>query len=972
MNIEDFSVFYGAAHPGKSPFPWQVDMVSRACKGDWPSAIGLPTASGKTSVLDIAVFALAFQYDQPAWSRTAALRTALVVDRRVVVDDAWRHALEIQRALYDPKAPLAVREIARRLSVLSGNEDGSPILHVVRLRGGVDRDEHGFRSPTVPTLVLSTVDQVGSRLLFRGYGVPPRSRSIHAGLFGMDCRIFLDEAHLSAPFLDTVQTCSMLQHAATRARELPLPVQIIAMSATPRESSDVLRLSQADLDNEVLRDRLTVPKPATLEVTDNLVERAADLAVDEARAGQVVGVVVNRVAAATEIARRVSEALSGTVDVVLLTGRMRPLDRDERLGRIMPLIRNGRDRPAPKDGEDVAQPRSLRPAVVVATQTVEVGADLDFDVLITEAAPLDALRQRFGRLNRAGGAGPTPAWILARKADLGGRNAGKDPLYGDRLLRTWEWLQETAVAVDGLPQVDFGVLALSERLDQAGDLRATLESSPPDVPVMMPSHVRAWSQTHPAPVPDPVVAPYLHGPAALEAADVSVIWRADLDPYGEGEEERRRWFDLVDGAPPRASEAMPVPRKQVLRWLAGEPAGESGDVPVSGDTEETPRVLPRPVLRWGSDDKEPTTQAADIRPGDVLVVPSSYGGVDPRIGAWDPTSQAPVADLGHVGQSRVRRLHPSLLPEDGGPERREALLADYDALLDPDLDADERKAIRRRMAGRFMAQTPVKVVPYAPRAEGGSWLIAVYPKPARSKLVNPYASDDDVEDHGDGFADDDESSATGKRYSLEQHSREVHDQVDAYGVRLHLSEGLRWLVARAAWFHDIGKADPRMQHWLTEGEGQTDASGRRQLVAKSNMRREDRKRNRVARAASGYPPGARHEMMSVALLQSVDSSQLGVEDDDLLLHLVGTHHGHGRGLPPAFLESAPVDVHLEHGDLTFRSSSATTHHRLDAGWVERFRRLEERYGAWGLAWLEALVRLADFRCSERAADEGGE
>ncbi|NIR52628.1 CRISPR-associated helicase Cas3', partial [candidate division KSB1 bacterium] len=38
--------------------------------------------------------------------------------------------------------------------------------------------------------------------------------------------------------------------------------------------------------------------------------------------------------------------------------------------------------------------------VAVCTQVVEVSLDLDFDWLITEAAPLDALVQRMGRINR--------------------------------------------------------------------------------------------------------------------------------------------------------------------------------------------------------------------------------------------------------------------------------------------------------------------------------------------------------------------------------------------------------------------------------------------------------------------------------------------------------------------------------------------------------------------------------------------
>ncbi|PPK66224.1 CRISPR-associated helicase/endonuclease Cas3 [Actinokineospora auranticolor] len=49
---------------------------------------------------------------------------------------------------------------------------------------------------------------------------------------------------------------------------------------------------------------------------------------------------------------------------------------------------------------------SRRPGLLVATQVVEVSLDLDFDALFTSAAPLEALLQRFGRVNRIGSRPP--------------------------------------------------------------------------------------------------------------------------------------------------------------------------------------------------------------------------------------------------------------------------------------------------------------------------------------------------------------------------------------------------------------------------------------------------------------------------------------------------------------------------------------------------------------------------------------
>ena len=224
LHPDDFAGFFRAIH-GCDPFPWQQALVIRlAERSEWPDVLDLPTGSGKTAALDAAVFHLALRADAP---RLPALRIALVVDRRLVVDDAFAHAQKIANAVCgalhpDTDANEVLKEVACRLHQLAG--ENAPPLIARRLRGGAPLEHDWARTPTQPTILCSTVDQVGSRLLFRGYGVSDRMKPVHAGLLGTNSLILLDEAHLSEPFRQTLGAVRDIGRAGTR---------MALLSATP-------------------------------------------------------------------------------------------------------------------------------------------------------------------------------------------------------------------------------------------------------------------------------------------------------------------------------------------------------------------------------------------------------------------------------------------------------------------------------------------------------------------------------------------------------------------------------------------------------------------------------------------------------------------------------------------------------------------------------------------------------------------
>jgi CRISPR-associated endonuclease/helicase Cas3 len=255
VGIDDFDAFFREAHDC-DPYPWQQRLAAAAVAGTWPPVLDLPTGSGKTAVIDIAVFALACQAALKPTARTAARRVFFCVNRRVIVDAAYERALRLAGRLLEAEASPTrwptlhkVAAALRQLSTL--RPESAPPLDVLELRGGLYRDNRWARSVTQPMVVCTTIDQFGSRLLFRGYGVSAHAAPIHASLAAYDSLVFLDEAHISEPFRQTL--CAVRDYLdPQRWAEEAIgvsPFRPVAMTATPPKAAgqaEAFRLDDTD------------------------------------------------------------------------------------------------------------------------------------------------------------------------------------------------------------------------------------------------------------------------------------------------------------------------------------------------------------------------------------------------------------------------------------------------------------------------------------------------------------------------------------------------------------------------------------------------------------------------------------------------------------------------------------------------------------------------------------------------------
>lgn len=991
LTADDFSAFFQEIH-GYPPFPWQKRLLAQvAARGEWPDTLDLPTGSGKTAAIDIAIFHLALEADRGV-TRRAPVRIAFVVDRRLVVDDAFERAHKLETELVAHVGDVTSR-VAECLKALSG--DGPPII-ARRLRGGIPREDDWARTPSQPTILCSTVDQVGSRLLFRGYGVSDSMKPVHAGLIGSDCLILLDEAHLAEPFRQTLGWVECYRGVKWRKEKGGGPWGFARLSATPGEKSeDVFLLDDDDKANPVLRQRLKAEKSALLVGPVKRRKEAAEaIEIDDPEGGgdsiprdlarrapvvvnqinealkhfknsengawcPAIGVVVNRVARAREVFAQLRKQLpempeGGAAEepipeVVLMIGPARPVDRDD-LVKELRRIRTG-------------EPRELeRPLVIIATQCIEAGVDIDLDALITEAAPVDSLRQRFGRLNRAGRAIEPYAAIIADRIDISVR--ADDPVYGKAIKSAWEYLAGVAKNDNSALSVDFGI----DKMDALPPPNHSAMTEKPDAPVLLPAHLDLLSQTAPIPAADPDVGLYLHGPDR-QPDSITIVWRADVDPA---------WIDqdlirLLTFVPPRSREVIELPVWTVQRWLEGRlaSAADVADVPACEPDEGEGRGGRR-IFRWkGEDARSQWISPSEIRSGDTIIIPASYGGVDAF--GWNPECKEAAQDVADkaakpFAQKKFTvRVAPGLTGQDVSDEALAGTLARLRAenpetirqtLLDLELPAEIKKGLHWLGEAKGWRGKPRVIIEFGLYGENeeGEPRGAVLVAPFGVRFPEARQVADHGEDGGPNSTDDDiAGSVFDFPLSLDQHSRDVEGKAQELAKRAGLPAERVADLTLAGLLHDQGKRDPRFQAWLHFGDPLGfDAIDEKDILAKSG-----RAPPPTAREKAGLPDRWRHEALSVKLART-HGEMVRASDPDLVLWLVGSHHGYGR---PFFPHRDPLEQAPEVGP----QSLAFDWNGFD--WPSLFARLKARYGVWELARMEAILRLADHRASQDARDQ---
>lgn len=898
------------------PFSWQEEVLDHICEhGVWPERINAPTGSGKSSVVDIHLFAnaLAAVGAAPRVPR----RLCVTVGRRALVDSQADRAREILRRMNEVLAdesgePDILRRVAEALQSFQTRNDDQRIapFEVGHIRGELSNRDLPVTDISACAIIAATPDMYGSRALFRGYGSTKAARPRETALLTMDTVMVLDEAHMNRQLLHTTQRIAELQK---REVNLGVPtLQVVETTATPStedSGSTTLGVDFEALDSpndEKLRDRVYSHKELMLHPIDKwdgkpgnspTVNAAVDAikkflahreAGESSEKAHTIGCIVNHVRTAIAIKEALvkNKVIEKEEEVQLLVGRMRPYDLQKLQKKHRKLFTTEGD-------------KSVK--VVVATQTLEVGIDVDFADLVTELAPASSLAQRFGRVNRLGHRTDSKVVVIEpASSDLVKKDA--PPYKAVDLSNAYGWLE----ALNGAENPSVNPAAMVKN--------PPVQSSPERLLYQRPEwpDLLEFSRTDENPYDEPDLDLWLHDSLDAETAMGGVIVRDNLPSNTSAAMEILKTSYFA----PSDRETFPANLKILQEIL---------------DYQDEHGVKPRKFLyRQGeislwqdADHGDESNQS--LAPGDVLLL---------------DTGSVPFTNQGIAVTQREL------------PSTKDKL--ETVPFLNGTLYVYEKCADREERFRKYLGLSPEEAAELldsqaldgqkviaselSTEAEDGQEVIAWYADVTGKESVE-----------GSDIA---QELAPAGPVLLDDHQNDVAERTRQLAENLGLAPEFSEALELAAKYHDEGKRDLRFQQMLgADPDADALAKSGHRSVAEAYR----------ARSRSALPRGWRHEQLS-ALMVAVSPEKVG-EHRDLVLRIIGCSHGHGR-----FSFAHDAGFLLKEGYLPegtdYEALKEQATRLFNVGyWDNLMEQTSRTYGPYATAYLEAVERAADAQIS---------
>jgi CRISPR-associated endonuclease/helicase Cas3 len=904
-----------AALTGNLPYPWQEKIFDLFLRGEIRPDINLPTGAGKTSIMAIWLIALARQAEE-AGAVALPRRLVWVVDRRVVVDQATDEAERIRKKLDNEGATPELNGVREGLRRLSQDAGKTGLIAISTLRGEKEDNREWSKNPSRPAIIVGTVDMIGSRLLFSGYGDGRYWRAQHAGLLGHDALVINDEAHLTPAFARLLCEIENIQNDERNTPKPLKPFRTVRLSATHPDEKCWPESLEEDQQHphfkEVFeaRKRLHIQTQPAAKLESAIIELAT-----QPGAGRTI-VFVEKPEQAQKLAAKIQNKVEPAARkrVLTLTGTMRGFERDQ-------LVE--------KD-EFKAFATPARPNDdywLVATSAGEVGVNISSDRLITTLDTLDHLLQRFGRLNRFGETEGV-AYLICGEKD-------KDKERAARKEAAVEFLQNRLPAIEDVYDISPAAL-----FGLALDPDACTES--PLLAPVHPWHIDVWSQTtlgkHPS---RPEVEPWLHGKRE-NIAETYVAWREEVRllerPDGSLIDHDDR-AEILTKYRLLAHEQLREPTYKLVEKLAKLFAKDNREViawrrKIDGTVDRIHLPLIRDNVRLDTDG------AIEELAYCQLILPPGCGKLEN--GMFQPEWVSPVeAGADDEGKKKNRIAYDvsgAQLREDGFavPEARAAYLA---------TPADNNTWLLKRLGGRPNEEYQPEPLPEWKRSEldkfakNHDWRFLLEVKPEQEETSA--AMEQRLVYFGPAY----EKNAEIKKLFIDSHNSKVSEIADLMAGKLSLPGKVVLALKTSGIWHDIGKRQPIWQKAAGNWDAEKDCFKESDLVAKP-----------IGIMKGRQLGGFRHEFSSL-LCATADPwvAEADSEIREFVLHLIASHHGHGR----PYFESKAYDKTqplCDQDDLALKT-------------IARFAKLQRKYGAWGLAYLESILRAADGLASEIGAEQ---